>query len=367
MLLNLPFIKKIPYAQPGYQLSVSQNDRYRRYVTSFVCSFISIIFFMLMAVINISQQYYTVAIMLVICSVICAACLAMQISSHNYHLPSLLLCSTHIILSWFLFTLGSNSMWSIMWTFVYPYAFMLWLGLVEGAAMSVFFIVSMCLLSLPPVQKVLPNRYEWETIVRYLFVLTSSFSLAIFMEFIRSRVQKKLTLLTRQAKNMAFTDPLTGLGNRLAFEQHLTSEYARLTRTNGKFCIIMCDIDAFKVINDIKGHAAGDAVLQHTAEILQGRMRRQDGVYRWGGEEFVITLLGLELKDVARIAEELSHAISSTPCPYQNEKISYTMSFGVYCCNKNETPEQAMQSVDELLYAAKSAGRNRVMTDATHC
>ncbi len=362
--------KLIPHAEIhdsplSSSISVEENDRYRRYITSFTCTIISIFFFVGMALLNIAQGHERLAAILLACVAVCFVCIFMQMRTGDQHLPSLLLCSTHIILTWFMFTIGSFNLWSLMWTFAYPHAFMLWLGLTEGTAMSVFFISSMVVLSSPPVQHMLPVAHETEAVVLYTVVLIGSFVFAFSSEFLRDKVQKKLTLLTLQMEKMALTDPLTGLGNRLAFEQHLKREYARFLRFSDSFSLIMGDIDYFKNINDEKGHTVGDAVLQHTAELMQGRLRPQDGIFRWGGEEFVIALSGLSPDETDGVAEKLRLAIAETPCPYQNDSIHYTMSFGAHYCSRGESPEQAMEKVDALLYAAKRTGRNRIVSDGS--
>ncbi|MDL2285356.1 GGDEF domain-containing protein [Desulfovibrio sp. OttesenSCG-928-F07] len=349
--------------QSGFNVHHGDNDRYKRYTASLICTVFSVIFFLCMSFINFFNGHDFWVVLLLACTFVCIVSFSMQVYSQMHNIPSMLLCCTHTVLAWVIFTMGTENTWALLFSLVYPHAFMLWLGFIEGSIMSAFFIFSMVILSLPPIQAVLPNKYPPETLFRYIFVLFGVFSFAFFSELLRNKVQQKLVLLTKQVEKMAFTDPLTGLGNRLAFEQHYKREYAHFTRFKSSFCLIMGDIDHFKRINDLRGHAVGDAVLQHTAEIMLGRLRRQDGVFRWGGEEFILTLTGLGPRDVARIAEELRYAIAETPCPYQNESISYTMSFGVYSCNVNESPEQALEKVDALLYEAKRSGRNRIITD----
>lgn len=345
-----------------YLYNPQRGDRYRRYVTSLICSVLSIVFFLFMAVLNFAQNYYSMAAALLLCIFVCVFCILLQLASGDSTLPAWLLCSTHILLSWYLIALARVGVGSLVWTFVYPHAFMLWLGLAQGTALSLFFLASVSVLTLSPLNGLWHESFGAGAALRYTVTLAGLCFFAFISEYIRDRLQKKLLHLNRQMRHTALTDPLTGLGNRLAFEQHLRAEYARFLRQGDDFCLIMGDIDHFKNINDCKGHAVGDAVLQHTAEVLAAHLRRQDGIFRWGGEEFAITLTGIPQRDLGPLAESLRQAVAETPCPYQDDKIYYTMSFGAYSCNPLESAAEALDNADRLLYAAKRAGRNRVMT-----
>ena len=343
----------------------SKSEQYRRYVTSLACSLLSIIFFLFVAVLNFAENHYTIAGILLGCIFFCILSVLLQLATSQSSLPAWILVSTHISLSFYLILHGGHNIGSLIWTFVYPHAFMLWLGLRRGTTISLLFLCALLVLVFSPLRSLISPVYPNEALIRYIIVLSGLFALAFFSEYMRDRMQKKLIFLNLQMKNTALTDPLTGLGNRLAFEQHLKMEYARFLRQGDEFCLIMGDIDHFKNINDRKGHAVGDAVLQHTAELLSSIIRKQDAVFRWGGEEFVVTLSGIPHSDLMMLAENLRSAIAETPCPYQNDKIYYTMSFGAYSCNPLEGATAAMDKTDRLLYAAKRAGRNRVMSNDT--
>lgn len=357
-----PPARGLAHAHQEYLYDPHGGDRYRHYVASLLCSILSIVFFLLMAVFNFTLGDYVATTVLLACIFSCLICSLLQLASGKSPVPAWLLCSTHILLTWYLLGKGGANMGSVLWSLAYPQAFMLWLGLAQGAALSLFFLASAVALTLSPLSHILPGSFAPESSLRYCITLGGLCLFAFLSEYTRSRLQKKLLYLNRQMKNTALTDPLTRLGNRLAFEQHLKSEYARFLRHGGEFCLIMGDIDHFKNINDRKGHAVGDAVLQHTAEVLSANLRKQDAIFRWGGEEFVIVLTGLPQRELANVAENLRQTVAETPCPYQDEKIYYTMSFGAYNCNLLENAAQAMEKTDQLLYAAKRAGRNRVMT-----
>jgi diguanylate cyclase (GGDEF)-like protein len=158
-------------------------------------------------------------------------------------------------------------------------------------------------------------------------------------------------------RDEAILDPLTGLLNRHALLPRFTeiSHQARLTRQ--PVCMLLCDVDAFKEINDRHGHDRGDAVLRDVAYELRKRLRSFELAYRLGGEEFLIVLPGVAHAEGAEIAERLRAAIERT----QPNGIPITISLGLSAaCGEGVVYEQLFKAADEALYEAKRAGRNRV-------
>ncbi|MDR2051407.1 MAG: GGDEF domain-containing protein [Deltaproteobacteria bacterium] len=364
--MDNPGISTSRHLQPDQTLPYIEEDDSRRYaVNCRICSLCSLLFFGFLSLVNLAQGRHVPASAQIICAGVSLLCLVLARREDVSRLIPLLLCSAHITLAWFMFAAGGYKLWGMFWTFACPQIFILLLGLGKGAILSLFFILSLLALNLQPMQDLMHNRYPPEDLGRYFTVLSGLSALALFSELIRRRLKEKLLLLHRQINGLALTDPLTGLGNRLAFEQCLQTEYARFLRNNESFCLLMGDIDNFKRLNDQYGHAAGDAVLRHVAEAMLRRVRRQDGVFRWGGEEFMIIVLGVKQKDIANVAEQLRLAVFNSPCLHEGKSISCSISFGAYYCRKNETIEQALEKVDSLLYAAKESGRNRIMIDAS--
>jgi diguanylate cyclase (GGDEF)-like protein len=121
---------------------------------------------------------------------------------------------------------------------------------------------------------------------------------------------------------------------------------------------MMIDIDHFKLINDAHGHDTGDRILQKIAEILKGRMRVQDTVARWGGEEFVVIVESVTRDEASSIAESLRYMIErGTP-----EILATTISIGVAHSETGQSLDHILKRADEGLYAAKNSGRNTVVT-----
>lgn len=175
-----------------------------------------------------------------------------------------------------------------------------------------------------------------------------------------SELKEKEAALTRLAR----TDTLTGLANRRHFIEQLDTEIHRQLRTGQVSALLMIDLDFFKQVNDRWGHAAGDEVLCHFAEVLHRSLRRVDLPGRIGGEEFAVLLPGSDADNAMLAAERLRRAIESEPAPTAFGPIGVTISVGVtLLCAGDESSDQVMLRADQALYRAKQAGRNRVDSD----
>jgi diguanylate cyclase (GGDEF)-like protein len=124
--------------------------------------------------------------------------------------------------------------------------------------------------------------------------------------------------------------------------------------------LIMCDIDHFKVVNDELGHLAGDHVLKEVAQLVESRLRPDDLVARYGGEELAIILPETDLAGGVRIADELRTRIATTTFAFEDEEIDVTVSCGVAQLDRAWGSYDFVKAADERLYEAKRAGRNRV-------
>lgn len=171
-------------------------------------------------------------------------------------------------------------------------------------------------------------------------------------------LEEKLNRLKRQA----FSDTLTGLGNRRWLAEVVSSEIARSRREQKPLSVIVLDIDHFKSINDTFGHDAGDEVLVAIAETMKRVLRPYDLVARLGGEEFCAFLPGTNLKEAVQIAERLREVIAALEIETLRGR-RITESFGVHEANTlREHFKDMLRIADEYLYQAKGDGRNRVQT-----
>ena len=161
---------------------------------------------------------------------------------------------------------------------------------------------------------------------------------------------------------LAAQDELTGLANRRATIAALEREVARSRRTRQPLALMMVDVDHFKQVNDRHGHLAGDAVLRSICGTLVQRVRAQDTVGRYGGEEFLVVLPDTPRAGAARLAQELCAAVQATPCLWNGKTIAVTVSIGVFggLLEAQDQWDLLLHAADSALYRAKASGRNRV-------
>lgn len=167
-------------------------------------------------------------------------------------------------------------------------------------------------------------------------------------------------LMEEQLRLLSITDPLTGIYNRRFLQETLLKEMYRAERHQILFSIIMLDLDHFKQVNDRYGHDAGDRVLRHLVELFQSRLRSSDCLARWGGEEFVLLLPHTELQTAAVLAEGLLEDLRRSEVKGVG---TVTASVGVTVYQPGDTLEKLVQRADDLMYAAKQAGRNCVRSE----
>lgn len=173
-----------------------------------------------------------------------------------------------------------------------------------------------------------------------------------------------ITLESETFLDDSMHDKLTELKNRMGFHHDYKNTYQKLLTNPKEFhtvSLFICDIDYFKKVNDTYGHNAGDAVLKHVAEHFRKNSRNCDGVYRWGGEEFIVILPDTTPEQAAETAERLRLVIEASVCRFEELEIKVTMSFGVTEIDPSVSIEDNISVADEKLYTAKQNGRNRVV------
>ncbi len=161
-----------------------------------------------------------------------------------------------------------------------------------------------------------------------------------------------------EQRNKAIKDPLTGVSNRLAYEEFIQTEYRRWQRFQHGLTMIVWDIDHFKRVNDNFGHQAGDKALTIVAQLLKNRLRKVDYLARFGGEEFVSLLPETEIEPALMVANKLREAIAETEFHFNDKRVPLTISCGLAQFREDDTPETVFQRADAALYQAKEAGRN---------
>jgi len=183
----------------------------------------------------------------------------------------------------------------------------------------------------------------------------------------KKRYNDCLRASVQQTIEMAVKDPLTDLHNRRYFEMHFNSLFEKAVSSQKPVTALMCDIDRFKAINDTHGHDVGDAVIAEIANRIRKNVRSVDIACRYGGEEFVIIMPDTDISYAQYVAERIRREVERHPVIAQNGAVQVytTMSLGLATLEAgDDSPQRLMKRADQALYAAKNAGRNKVVTQA---
>lgn len=179
---------------------------------------------------------------------------------------------------------------------------------------------------------------------------------AITMERLRLQI---LSLRREVADFLYNRDPLTGANTRIGMVTKLREQQELVKRHVQSCCIAMMDLDHFKTVNDTYGHQAGDSVLVDSVRYLFEHLRPYDVVYRYGGEEFVICMQGMDLSQAHALVERLREGLFLNRVVIDEQlSIARTASFGITLLDPDMPVEQSIGRSDKAMYAAKSAGRN---------
>lgn len=180
----------------------------------------------------------------------------------------------------------------------------------------------------------------------------------------REQLSRDLEVANARLEALSLTDPLTELPNRRALDGQLDQALARADRGGGEVALAMLDLDHFKRLNDTHGHDAGDEVLREVARRLRSALREQDLIARFGGEEFVVVMPDTGLEAARACAERLRAVVGASPVSFRGATLSVTTSVGLAVARGPgcKGARQALfREADGALYAAKDAGRDRVV------
>jgi diguanylate cyclase (GGDEF)-like protein len=175
------------------------------------------------------------------------------------------------------------------------------------------------------------------------------------------RRHRELTRANEVLEQLSATDDLTQLWNHRHFQAQLSREAKRAERTGAPLCLLLVDVDDFKLLNDRLGHSAGDRVLQEIARAMREQIRETDYLARYGGEEFVLLLPQTALEGGAALAEKVRGAVEALAAPVigPSGRVQVTVSIGLAAYGKG--PQATFDAADRALYEAKAAGKNRVV------
>jgi diguanylate cyclase (GGDEF)-like protein/PAS domain S-box-containing protein len=176
--------------------------------------------------------------------------------------------------------------------------------------------------------------------------------------------KQKIEMQNAELKRLADHDQLTGSLTRRAFLEQAQQAFLKAAVQRSNVCAVMVDIDHFKSINDRYGHLVGDQAIQNVANTLASAVRPGDIVCRYGGEEFCLLLAGIEASQTQELAERMRKQIETGcgPAVVPGDNVRITASFGVASIQHGATTlAELIKQADQALYAAKAAGRNRVL------
>jgi diguanylate cyclase (GGDEF)-like protein len=173
----------------------------------------------------------------------------------------------------------------------------------------------------------------------------------------------ELEMMNKKLLTLSTIDDLTGLRNRRDYRANALQESSRFERGGMPFCILLIDIDYFKKVNDINGHACGDKVLIQTGQLMSSLIRQQDLLARWGGEEFIMMIVETRIEQGQQIAEKIRLAIEKNIVEFRGQDICVSVTIGVSQILPEEKLDDCINRADKNLYLGKEDGRNKVIAD----
>ena len=281
----------------------------------------------------------------------------------NNHIiaPTLLvLCLLSLML--YLVVFGGVAGTGPLWIFVLPPVAMFFAGVFWGVITVGLFIALCAVILFTPGDALLIASYTHEFKVRLLLSFATVTFLSAFYEHSRQTSFIVIRDISEKFERQALYDALTNLPNRRGIQKFIDHEINRAKRQQEQLTLILCDIDRFKQVNDNYGHDGGDIALKHVANLFKDAIREQDGVARWGGEEFLFVLPTTNESNGVVLAEKIRETLQSTPVQIKNSSLTITASFGVAQIQLENGVNNALSLADKALYRAKEKGRNKVLS-----
>ncbi|MCZ8518996.1 GGDEF domain-containing protein [Paenibacillus caseinilyticus] len=227
--------------------------------------------------------------------------------------------------------------------------------------MRVFLLVSDVVIYLLLYTYTAVPRYSIEPLYMELLNLHNILLVTITIALLSSVFHKRINETVGDLESAASTDPLTGLLNRRSMVDRLESEHARYHTHGVPYCILLCDIDNFKMFNDLYGHDCGDYVLRECADSIRALVRSGDSVSRWGGEEFLILLPDTGQEEAHGIAERIRSHLSQAVHSYKERELRITLTFGLSACQPADALAVCINRADQALMSGKQQGKNCVV------
>jgi diguanylate cyclase (GGDEF)-like protein len=200
--------------------------------------------------------------------------------------------------------------------------------------------------------------YEWNAFTRLVTYVAVAYLVALVRKD-RDRLaalNEQLAIALGTETDLARTDPLTNLANSRKFLEQLAAEMRNEER---QICVAIVDIDNFKAVNDLHGHAGGDILLRCVAEVLGEATRSGDVVARMGGDEFAILFRRVSPEDAVRIGSRIVQRVRRTGEAWPGTEVGASVGIAWFHASPT-TPQEVMQAADEAMYAAKAAGKGEI-------
>jgi diguanylate cyclase (GGDEF)-like protein len=188
--------------------------------------------------------------------------------------------------------------------------------------------------------------------------LTKPFNPVFLNAIVKSKIERY-----RALRRTMYHDSLTGLLNHSSGKHTLDVLLSSVAHDGGFLSVVMMDIDHFKLVNDTYGHPVGDQVIRSLSWLLKQRLRKQDIICRYGGEEFLIGLPHTDAEQAFAIIDRIRQNFSQIRHPYRDSHFLTTASGGIATYPLYQTGDALIKAADEALYHAKHNGRNRIHTD----
>lgn len=313
----------------------------------------------IMGVIQYFNQDYILSAILLTAAGFYALSHYVQKRAGNTVIASMIMLYTLFILMVYLVYCGGDNNTGPVWIFIVPAVALFINGLKRGSIDIAVFVIVISVLFFYPNDALLKADYSFEFKTRLLLSFLTVSVLSALYEYSRQAALNKMMVLSTKYEQMAKTDPLTHLSNRRAALDRLQYAKNRLARNKEKLCVILCDVDHFKLINDNYGHNVGDEALIKLATLFTENIRQQDDVARWGGEEFIFILPDTSLAQAKAFSQKIHDALSHLVIPIGNQQLTLTVSMGISEVITTQPLEHAIKVADEYMYQAKAAGRNQ--------
>ena len=293
---------------------------------------------------------------------LCKALLLHSKVLYNHVLAPFILVVSLAGLMLYLVITGGVANTGPLWIYVLPPVAMFFAGVVYGVITVAVFITLCSYILFAADGWFVVAHYTTEFKLRLLYSFATVTFLSAFYEHSRQTSFNIVKDLSDKFEKQAQQDILTRLPNRRGIQQFIEFESARARRQKKPLSLILCDIDRFKRVNDQYGHDGGDVVLKHVSDLFKASIREQDGVARWGGEEFLFVLPDTDESNAVVLAEKVRETLATSPVDIQQKNVVITASFGVAQIDFEQGLDKALTLADKALYKAKEKGRNKVLS-----